>query len=221
MLHKTRAIVLKSIKYGDSGLIVHIYTEYFGRQSLMVHGVRKKKSKFSYHFFEPLSLLNLDIYYKETRELQTIKEVKSDTVLHHLLSDVRKSSIAIFISEILYRCLREIESNKGLFDYLYHTVQVLDLTDKGLENFHIIFLIQLSKFLGIYPKNNTELINYKFIGNYQLNDLFEFSLQDIGNIKIERTIRHDILENLISYYRNHLEGMGEIKSLQVLHEVYL
>ncbi len=220
MLYKTRAIVLKSVKHGDTGLVVQIYTEDFGRQSLLVHGVRKRKSKFGYHLFEPLSLLNLDIYYKENRDLQTLKEAKSSIVLHHLLSDVRKSSIAIFVSEILYRCLREVESNKPLFNYLFHAIQILDMAEKGLENFHIIFLIQLSKFLGIYPKNNAELINYKIIGGYQLNDLFEYSLQDISNFKIERSIRQEILNHLIIYYRANLEGMGEIKSLQVLHEVY-
>ena len=220
MLYKTRAIVLKSIKYGDSSLIVQIYTEEFGRQSLLVHGVRKKKSKFDYFFFEPLSLLNLDIYYKDNRDLQTLKEAKPGIVLHQLLSDVKKSSIAIFISEVLYRCLREVESNKSLFNYLFHAIQILDVADEGLENFHIIFLLQLSKFLGIHPKNNAGLIHFKNFNENQLSNLFEYSLQDISNFKIEKSVRLEFLNQLILYYKTHLEGMGEIKSLQVLHEVY-
>ena len=220
MLYKTRAIVLKNVKYGDSSLIVQIYTEDFGRQSLLVHGVRKKKSNFGYFFFEPLSLLNLDIYYKENRDLQTLKEAKPCIVLHHLLSDVKKSSIAIFISEVLFRCLREVESNKSLFNYLFHAIQILDVADEGLENFHIIFLLQLSKFLGIHPKNNTGLIHFKNINENQLNNLFEYSLQDISDLKIEKSVRLEFLNQLILYYKTHLEGMGEIKSLQVLHDVY-
>ncbi len=221
MLYKTRAIVLKSIKYGDSGLVIQAYTEDFGRQSVLVHGVRKRKGKFSSFFFEPLSLLNLDMYYKESRDLQSLKEAKPGIVLHNLLSDIKKSTVAIFIAEILYRCLREVETNKPLFNYLFHAIQMLDIAEAGIENFHLIFLIQLSKFLGIYPKNNSELINYKTERDRQLNYLFEYSLQDIGRIKIERTNRKELLNNLINYYRDHLEGMGEIKSLQVLHEVYL
>ena len=221
MLYKTRAIVLKSVKHGDSGLIIQAYTEDFGRQSLLVHGVRKRKAKFSSFIFEPLSLLSLDMYYKENRDLQSLKEAKAGIVLHHMLSDIKKSTVAIFIAEILYRCLREVEPNKPLFNYLFHAVQMLDMAEAGIENFHLIFLIQLSKFLGIYPKNNSELINYKTERNHQLNHLFEYSLQDIGRFKIERTNRKELLNSLINYYRDHLEGMGEIKSLQVLQEVYL
>jgi DNA repair protein RecO (recombination protein O) len=221
MLQKTRAIVLNIVKYGESGLIVQLFTENFGRQSFIIHGIRKKKGKFNYLLFEPLSLLDLDIYYKETRNLQTLKEAKQSIILHRLPFDIKRSSIAIFLSEILYRCLREIEPNKLLFNYLFHAIQILDMTEQGVENFHLIFLIQLSKFLGIYPKNNTELYQYKTTKGMQLIDLLEYSLQDIGNLKIERTNRLDLLDRLIDYYRDHLEGLGEIKSLQVLHEVFL
>jgi len=221
MLQKTRAIVLNSVKYGESGIIVQVYTENFGRQSFLIHGVRKRKSKFNYSLFEPLSLLNLDIYFKESRSLQTLKEVKPSIILHHLPFDIKRSSIAIFLGEILYRCLREIEPNKSLFNYLFHAIQILDVNEQGIENFHLVFLIQFSKFLGIYPENNTQLYQYKTNTGLQLNDLLEYSLQDVSKLKIERTNRLELLDRLIDYYRDHLEGMGEIKSLHILHEVFL
>ena len=220
MLQKTRAIVLSSVKYGESGLVVQVFTENYGRQSFIIHGVRKKKSRFNYLLFEPLSLLNLDLYYKETRDLHTLKEAKQSAIPHHMPFDIKRSSIALFISEILYRCLREVEPNKILFNYIFNAIQVLDIAEQGVENFHLIFLIQFSKFLGIYPKNNTELYRYKTGKGIQLSDLLDLSLQDIGNLEIERTNRVELLDRLIDYYRDHLEGLGEIKSLQVLHEVF-
>ncbi len=221
MLCKTQAIVLKSIKYGESGLVAQVYTEDFGRQSFLIHSVRKRRSKFHYALFEPLSLLDLDIYYKENRDLHSLKEAKLSITFHHIPFDIKKSTIAIFISEVLYRSLREVESNKPLFNFLFHAIQILDMAEEGIEYFHLIFLIQLSKFLGIYPKNNAELIDIKPLKASQLRNIFDYSLQDIGRIKMEHTLRNDLLNNLINYYQDHLEGMGEIKSLQVLREVYI
>ena len=219
MLFKTKAIVLKSVKYGDSGLVTQFYTEEFGRQSVLVHGVRKRNSKLPFYLFEPLSLLDIDIYYKENRDLQKLKHAQTSIILNQIKSDIKKTSIALFISEILYRCLKEIESNKTLFTYLFHAIQVLEMAHEGIENYHLIFLIQLSKFLGIFPKNNTE--QFEFYKNPFWNDIFEFSLQDLKSINLDQNQRQEFLNQLVNYYRNHMEGMGEIKSLQVLHEVFL
>jgi DNA repair protein RecO (recombination protein O) len=220
MLIKTRAIVLHSIKYGESGLIVQAYTEHFGRQSLLVHGIRKIKSRINPYLFETLSILDVDIYRKESREIQNLKEVKPCIISHHFHSDIRRSTIALFLGELLYRTLREEDPNLPLFNYLFHAIQILDIAEKGAENLPIIFLMQFSKFLGIYPKNNTDLDRYKSDEGIQLTDIIEYSLTDLGKLVVNHKKRSELLEFMIAYYSDHLEGMGQIKSLQILREVF-
>jgi len=220
MLQKTRSVVLNHLKYGESGLIVRVFTEDFGRQSLLVHGVRKKKSKFNAQLFEPLSLLDTVFYFKENRELHTLKEARPNVILQHVFFDIRKSTLAIFLSEVLSRSLQEVESNKPLFDFLFHAIQILDIIEAGVENYHIVFLLQLSKFLGIYPKNNPALMD-TLIGSMEQHEEFpEISLSDIGKLSLTADNRSALLDVLINYYRQHLEGMGEIKSLPVLRSVF-
>jgi DNA repair protein RecO (recombination protein O) len=220
MLFKTKAIILHYVKYGESGLIVHAYTEHFGRQSLMVHGARKHNSKMSPTLFEALSILDIDMYKKENREIKNLKEVKSSFPLIHLHSDIRRSSVAMFIAEILYRTLQEEEANSSLFNYLIHTIQILDISEKGIEYIPLLFLIQFSKFLGIYPGANPEIINYKSPGGNELADLIDYSLSDLNKLSMSYKSRSEWLEILIMHYKNHLEGMGEIKSMSVLREIF-
>lgn len=220
MLQKTRSIVLSHLKYGDSGLIVRTITENQGRLSFIAHGVRKKKSKFNPYLFEPLSLLDIELYYKANRDLHTLKEAKPSILLQHLYFDIKKSTIAIFLSEILSRSLQEVESNKSLFNFIFHAVQILDVAQKGIENFHLIFLIQFSKFIGIYPKNNQELIHYQIDGEVQISDLLDHSLTDIDKLHMKNDNRSKLLNQLVNYFRHHLEGMAEIKSLAVLRTVF-
>lgn len=220
MLYKTRAIVLNHIKYGDSSLIVRVLTEKLGRQSFLVHGVRKKKNKINPYLFEPLSILKVDLYYKQNRDLHTLKDVKPEVILHQLHFDIRRSTIAIFLSEIIHRSLQEVESNANLFDYLFNAIQILDVIDKGIENYHIIFLLHFSKFLGIYPKNNTELVQYNTTEAVQLIDLIDHPLSEIDQLNITPKNREKLIDQLIAYYQNHLEGMGNIKSLPVLRTIF-
>jgi DNA repair protein RecO (recombination protein O) len=220
MLSKTRAIVLHNIKYGETGLIVHAYTEHFGRQSLLIHGVRKLRSRVNPTLFETLSILDVDIYRKESRVIQNLKEVKPCVIFQHIHSDIRRATIALFLGEVLYRTLREEESSFLLFNYLYHAIQILDYSDSGIENFPIIFLLQFSKFLGIYPKNNTDFDISRSSKAKQRIDLIDYSLSDLNKFHLTQAERSNLLESLLRYYSDHLEGMGHIKSLIVLQEVF-
>jgi DNA repair protein RecO (recombination protein O) len=220
MLHKTKAIVLKSIKHGESGVIVQVYTEEFGRQSFIVHSVRKRKSNYSFALFEPLSIISIDLYFKVTHDIHTVKEAKPCMVLHNLHSDVRKSSIAIFIGEILFRSLKEIEPNKDLFSFIFHAIQVLEMTEKGIEYFHLIFLFQFSKYLGIFPKNDENFLQLTSEKDLDFNSLVNSNFQNMEFMHIERPLRIELLQWLVNYYQKNLDGMGEIKSLHVLKEVF-
>ena len=220
MLSNTKAIVLQTIKYGESGVITKVYTEKYGKLSFLIHGVRRKKSKISNYLFQPFSLLDIIAYIKESRDLQRIKEVKPTVVLKTLFFDVRKSSIALFLGEIMNRTLHESEPNFQLFNYLNHAVQILDYFDKGIENFHLIFLMQFTKFLGIYPKNNTDLIQYSDSESIHMADLIDLSLTDIKTLKIDSSLRFKLLEQLMRYYKDHMEGIDNIKSIGVLRDVF-
>jgi len=220
MLHKTRAIVLKSFKHGESGIIVQVFTEEFGRQSIIIHSVRKKKGKFNSTLFNSLSLVNLDIYYKENRDIQTIKEVKPGVIQLKVFSDIKRSSIAIFIGEILFRTLKEVEPNKQLFEFVYNAVQILEIAEKGIEYFHLLFLIQFSKFLGIYPIHDETLRNILLKKGIDFGQFVQYTFSDMEYIGIDRNNRLELLNWFIKYYQQNLDGIGEIKSLPILQEIF-
>ncbi len=220
MFYKVKAIILHTLKYGESGIIIHAYTDSFGKQSYLVQGVRKKKSRFNANHFQPLSLLELEVYYKEKRELQRIKEVKKADIHFHANFDIRRSAIAMFIGELLFKSLHEIEPNQNLFDYLFHSVQLLDITDKGLENFHIIFMMQFTKFIGIFPGKDNFLGINNLPDKAQRSMLTDLSLTDSDKVELSAKSRNELLQQMITYYKSHLEGMGEINSLSILHEVF-
>jgi len=220
MLSKTKAIILHSIKYRESDIIAQAFTETYGKQSFLIHGVRKKKSALSSYLFKPFSLLEIVAYFKESRDLQRVKEIRPTVVLKTIHFDIKKSSIALFLSELMNRTLREIEPNPQLFNYLNHAVQILDFEEEGIENFHLIFLMQLTKFLGVYPKNNLDLSRYTIPGDFQIKHLLDLSLSDAKKLKIENSLRSQLLDQLLKYYKDHIEGIGKIKSVDVLRDVF-
>lgn len=240
MLHKTKGIVLHYIKYGDTSIIAYIYTEIFGRQAFIVNGVRNKKSRVRLNRFQPLSILELDVYYKPNRDMQRVKDLRNYLLLHTIHNNIVKSSIALFIAEIMYKTLREVEPNKPLFDFIYNSIQILDLQNSGIENYHLVFLLLLSKYLGISAVNEEQnsvefttieqpaLIN-KGKGlsliltaeeKKALNQLHEYSFKNLEKIKIDNNTRVNLLTKFVEYYKLHLEGIGTIKSLSVLKEVF-
>jgi DNA repair protein RecO (recombination protein O) len=240
MLYKTRGIVLHHIKYSETSLIVTIYTEKFGRQAYIVNGVRGKKAKIKANIFQSLFLLNMEIYYKPKSDLQRAKEIQNAFIFTELPYDIKKSTLAIFISEILYKTIQEQEPNQELFDYLYTSIQMLDVKDKGLSNFHIYFLIHLSKYLGFFPSNNYSVeycyfdlkagsflqlkpMHSSFLDKKQsaiFSNMLQFSDNQHADIKIKYIDRIELLEKIIEFYSLHNEGVTNIKSLNVLKEVF-
>jgi len=240
MLFKTRGIVLHHIKYSETSVIVTIYTEVFGRQSYLINGVRSKKAKIKANILQPLFLLNMEVYHKPKRELQRVKEVQNDFIFSSLPYDIRKSTLAIFIAEILSKTIQEQEPNTELFNYIYNSIQVLDLKEKGISNFHLYFLIHLTKYLGFFPENNHSSFNCFFdlkAGGFVkikpmhlfflnkseskvLSEMLEFSDNQHENVNISHKDRMEILEKILDYYSLHNDGVSNIKSLSVLKEVF-
>ncbi|HEY4788998.1 MAG TPA: DNA repair protein RecO [Bacteroidales bacterium] len=240
MFYKTKAIVLNHLKYGDTSLVVTIYTEALGRKSFLVQGVYKKKSKFHATFFQPLTILDLEVDINPKRELQRIKEISFNTPFHSIPFDITKSAISLFLSEVLHKTLKEEEPNPPLFDYLYHTIQLLDINDTGVANFHLVFLINLTKYLGFYPVNNySEIdcifdpVNGKFFSaltSQSLNSdkvlsswmsrLLNLSFEELETLHMNHQIRNSLLKFIIEFYNLHLGGLTNVKSLPVLQSVF-
>ena len=232
MLIKTRAIVLRHVKYGESSLIVTLYSERHGRITCMASGIRSKKTQFSLTFFQPLTLIEAEIYYKSNREVHRLKELSCPFHYTSIPFSITKSTITLFLAEILWLTLREEEPNKGLFDFLYHAFQLLDSKDEGVANFHLLFMIHFSRFLGIFPADLdsaadisrfTELKIFKNLpgetGNIFM-EMMKTSLAQAEKINLNKASRLILLDALVKYYQEHLEGMGRINSVTVLKEIF-
>ena len=154
MIFKTRGIVFHRIKYSESSIIAKIYTEQFGLCSFLVQGARKKTSAAKANLLQPLSLVELVAYHKETSGLQKMKELKNDHPLISIQNNIVKTTIAIFLSEMLVRSIREETPNKQLFSFLHQSIIFFDKLENPV-NFHLLFLIKLSKFLGFFPQANS------------------------------------------------------------------
>lgn len=220
MLHKTRGIVFRFTKYGDTSIIVTIFTELFGLQTYIVNGVRSKSSRGKIALYQPLTLLDLVVYYKENANIKRIKEVRCLHQYQTLQSDIRKSSIGMFITEVLNKAVKEEAHAQEQFEFLLNSLISLDEQKKGFENFHLIFLIKLSRFLGFGAHHVKEVLTGRFTEKEEeelLRKLITAGYGDTFSITLEQ--RRSLLEILLRFYSAHMDSLGEIRSVQVLKEV--
>ena len=240
MLVTTEGIVLHFIKYGESSVIATIFTRDFGRQSYMVNAARSKKAKNKSSLLQPLFIVDLVAYQKQSRDVQRLKELKSSQVYQNIPFEITKSSIVLFIAEVLYKSINEHESYPELFDFIKNSLLYFDLMEDGSNNFHLWFLYRLTEYLGFLPDTNNSgfqgwfdiqkgaVLHYEPTHPYFANKdvtarLTELSKIKIGNLqtfKIHRDIRDSLLSVLVQYYQMHFGELGEIKSLNVLREVF-
>lgn len=241
MIRKTRGIVLHTTKFGESSLVAHCYTEQSGRQTFMLKGVRKSKKQNRSNLFQPLFILDFEVYHKDSREIQLVKEVRRAIPLNSLPFDITKSTQAIFIAEVLYRVLKEEEPNPVLANFLISTIEYLDTMEEASPDFHIIFMFQLSRHLGFYPQNNFgeegfffNLASGRFKAVFTDPENFldeeasslwhRFMRSDLQSVKTEEfngIQRKITLDNLVRFYKLHVNGMGDIRSLEILHAFFL
>ena len=152
--YKARGIVLNTVKYGDTSMIVQMLTDHFGRQSYIVQGVRSQRghgSKLAH--FQPMFALEFEGLVSPKSELHRMRDTRNGILLRSMPYDVRKSTIALFMAEVLYRLIGESEANPHLFDFVWGSVEALDALEEGVSNFHLWFLANISRFLGFSPGN--------------------------------------------------------------------
>jgi DNA repair protein RecO (recombination protein O) len=240
MLVKTRGILLNQIKYTDSGIVARLYTRKFGRQSLIIKGMRNRKAGKHNILFQPMFILDLEMYFKASREMQVLKDFSVSFTPYDIHSNIKKSCVAIFLGEVLTSVLKEESPNEEMFDYIEESIIYFDRCKESYANFHIAFLTGLSSFLGFEPgprinefdsffdmKNGIFVAVPPVHGNYAneavskiLADFFVASYDSASKIILTGIQRNEVLETLVSYYSFHLPGLKKINSLEVLKEVF-
>jgi DNA repair protein RecO (recombination protein O) len=237
MLHKTRGIVFKTTDYGESSVIVQVFTEKFGLQSYIINAVKKPKAKISRNMLQPLHLLDMVVYYKNTGQVQRVAELKNSPVLQSIPYDVIKSCLAIFLNEVLYKTIRQQTADENLFDFVFNAIEWLDHQSEGVANFHLLFLTQITRYLGFYPDQATNadyfdmkngvFSKYKPDGFSYLSpphtqnfySLLRCSFENMHQLKFTNDERRYLIQKILEYYSLHIEGFGHIRSHEILEEV--
>jgi DNA repair protein RecO (recombination protein O) len=238
MLVTTNAIVLSKIRYRDNDLIVRCYTQKLGVVSFLLRGVLKsKKGNTKVAYFQLLSQIQIVIAYKSNRSLQLIKEAKPHGIYSSLHTHVLKSAIVMFLAEVLSGTLQEEEQNENLYHFLENTLLWLD-SQSEYSNFHLLFLVKLTKYLGFYPDMaNSDLQYFNLLeGEFELKPSHKHSIggenltllktllgttfDALSEIKINAKQRQSFLSMILLYYELHLGSFRPPKSLQVLNQVF-
>jgi DNA repair protein RecO (recombination protein O) len=234
----TKGIVLTSIKYGDTSLIVRIFTFSDGIKSYLLRGVlASKKGKLKSAYFQPLLQLDLIASHKNKGTLESIIEAKVSYHYQSLHTDIAKNSLTFFLAEMLGNSIHEEESNESLFNFIEAALQWLDVNNE-FANFHLYFLLSLTKYFGFYPDTNNmdflyfDLVEGEFVKSPSLNPILEgeslkhfksflgINFDAIQSIRLNKKNRQELLKNLVLYFELHLQGFRKPKSLAVLNEVF-
>ena len=237
MIVSTKAIVIHSLKFGDTSLIVKLYTQTDGIKSYLIKGAFSNKSKFKAAYFQPLTLLDIEASHNNKGTLNSLKEVRVHYHYQTIPTNIVKQTILIFLAEILNSSLVEDGNQETLFEYLITALTWLDTHDKT-SNFHLLFLLNLSKYLGFYPETKMNGANYfdlsegKFsnkltVGEVINNDdlrlfksLLGTNFDSIEQLKLNSQIRQQLLNILIHYYEIHISGFKKPKSLPILKSIF-
>lgn len=239
MLYSTEGIVLNTLRYSDSSTIAKIYTRLFGLQSYIVPSGRSKKTKTKITLLQPLANVSIIVSRKEKNTLHHIQEIQCHEPYANIPYNIVKSSMALFLNEILYKCIREEEPNELLFEFIRNSLHILDVKEDEFNNFHLLFMMKLSKYLGFYPQGTANgltpyfdmqegvFVNYKPSHPFYIADelakyfyaLLNYSYENINNAAVPVAARKKLLSTLVSYFELHLSTVKDVKSHHVLAEV--
>lgn len=240
MYQKATGIVLHTLKYNDTSVIADIYTEQNGRMSFLAAVSRSRKSPVRTTLFQPLSCIEFETDIRPGNSLHRIREVKSAHPFRSIPYHPYKTAIVLLIAEFLYRALREEEQNLPLYMYLLHSLLWLDECESRFANFHLVFLIRLSRFIGLYPNTDSyrpgacfDLLNACFVPDRPahgfflapeeaeaLRQLTRANYETMHLFALNRTQRNRCLTAINEYYRLHLPDFPVLKSPDVLQTLF-
>ena len=237
--YKARGIVLATLKYGEKGVVAHLLTDVCGRQSYMVQGVKSSAKGSKMALLQPMFAVEFEGLLSSKMSMHRMKDLCPAMVLHTLPFDVRKSTMALFMAELLYRLLRDNEVSDELFDFVWGSVAALDALEEGISNFHLWFLANLSRPLGFSPDNeyvdgawldirDGHFTPYALVPSFAidpqnarlLHDMLECDVRYLGEIGLNRTERVGFLEAMLKYYTYHLDSIRSVESIRILQEVF-
>lgn len=236
---KTRGIVFRSVKYGETSVIADIYTEERGLHSFIAGGVRAPKSRMAYGLFQPMSVVELVSYFKDDgKALHRLKEVRACVPFSAIPFDLKRGAVALFMAEVCRKSIREEGGNRELFDYLLENLLWLDETQHPIANLHLHFLAGLSAFLGFQPQQEHEgaayfdlkegaYLTYPPVHPHFLNEtqtqqwqlLTELPVNNCHELPIARAERKALLQQLLRFYQFHVPDFGEVNTPGILELV--
>ena len=241
-VHHTKGIVLRSLKYGETSLIVSIYTELFGIQQYIVKGIRtaSKKSSANASYFQGGALLDMQVQHQEIKNFQYIKEYQWAYLYRNLFNNVIKNSVLLYIIEMLQHCSKQPEANTEIFSLTEESLIMLDTAnDAFTANLSLYYSVKLAARLGFEIQGHyttetpildyqegvfiTEIPSHKYYMpaslSQPLSDLILSHVEDIGTVSLNRTIRNTILEHLQIFFRLHIPYYGKLNSPDILKQI--
>ena len=242
-LHDTKGIVLRTVKYGETSVIVIIFTELFGVQSYLVNGVRTstKKGSGKANLFQPSAILDMVVYHSELKQLQRIKEFRWELLYQNVLSDVKKNAVALYMVELLTKCLKQPEGHPDLFHFAEDAFLHLDECNETVTaNFPLYFALHLPVFFGFRMNDNyseknifLDLQEGSFMREQPSHPYFIEDKQaaitsqllktqrpeELEEIKLNHDFRRNLLYAYEKYYILHIHDFGTMKTLPVLKEI--
>jgi DNA repair protein RecO (recombination protein O) len=240
VLEKTQGIVLSTINYSDKYILAPIYTNTFGRVTYMIPKTKGKSTKVHKSLFSPMSILDLEVDHQLSRDIQRIREAHNAYPLFSIPTNIIKTSIVFFLSDFLNKVLKDTDEHEIIFKYLSQSIQVLEESQKGLANYHIVFILKLSRFLGFYPNFEDydkgdifDMLNGVFVKHQPLHKHFvnknesetlallaRINYDNMHHFLLSRQDRTNIINRMLEYYRIHLHDFPALKSLDILHELF-
>jgi len=238
MLEKTEAFVLHSFRYGESKMIVDLFTRQHGRLSFVIGLPKTSKGKLKKQYFQPLTLLSIECDVRPQQQLQKLRDAAIRTPLLTLQSEPSKLAIGLFLAEFLYHALKGEQRNEALYDYVTSSLQWLDSRDSHFANFHLVFLMRLSRFLGFYPNMeegnryfdlragtfcSAPPLHRDFLMPDEARALQLMMRMDFANMhlfRMNRQQRNRCVEVAIQFYRLHLPDFPDLRSLEVLRDLW-
>jgi len=242
-LHQTKGIVLRTVKYGETSLIVTVYTELFGIQAYLVNGVRSssRKGPGKANLFQPAAILDLVVYHQEMKNLQRIREFRWGYLYSHIFFDVMKNAVALYMVEILQKCLRQPEPNPDLFYFIEDAFIHLDGSEGTvLANYPLFFVLHLAGFLGFRIGDNyadrTPVLDLRegvFVHEHPhhpdyLEGQFGYTTalllrarkpEELGEITLNQEQRRRLMQAYLAFYAFHVPDFGEMRTVNVLQTI--
>ena len=238
--HHTRGLIIRTVKYGETSLVVSVFTSLFGLQQYMVKGIRtsKKSASFSASQFQVGNILDLIVYHHDKNTLQHIKECKQPFLFEHLFADVTKNAVLLFMIELLQKCIKEPESAPELYAFIEDVILGLDkATPAQTANLPLFFILHLSHFFGFRLMDNyseteniLDLRGGQFVGHVPIHQMIisypkseyiaqllrVMQIDELDQIQLNKQLRNELLDACLQFYEMHISPFGQMKSLPVI-----